>query len=82
MNSRRLGLLSVACSAASVFVLLDLPRVMPGVKFPVLVTIDVAAVVLCILAALGGSKLWLLASVWPMLFAGVLVLSMFADFHP
>jgi hypothetical protein len=78
MSSRKLGIWSVALSVVSVILILTM-WLLPGVLFMALVGVLVANIYCSVLAAKRGSKLWLLASIWPVLYLVVLCLSIFAE---
>jgi hypothetical protein len=78
MNSKALGLWSVALSASSLVLILTM-RFLPGLLFIALVSVLIAAVTCSVLAARRGSKLWLLAAIWPVLYIAVLCTSIFAE---
>jgi hypothetical protein len=78
MNSKKLGIWSLALSGVSVVLILTM-WLLPGILFLVLL-IDLAATVVCSVgAARQGSKLWLLASIWPVLHTVTLCFSIFAE---
>jgi len=79
MSSRNLGLLSLACSVAAFMVWGFGMRVFPAVSSLVFVGLQIAAISCAILAALRGSKLWLMASAWPVLYTALLVKSILAE---
>ena len=79
MSSKNLGLLSIAFSVVAMMVWGFGMRVFPAVSSLVFVGLQIAAVSCAIVAAIRGSKLWLLASVWPFLYTAVLVRSILAE---
>jgi hypothetical protein len=79
MSSRNLGLFSLAFSVAAMTVWGFGMRVFPAVSSLAFVGLQIAAVSCGIVAALRGSKLWLLASIWPILHSAVLVKSILAE---
>jgi hypothetical protein len=78
MSSKNLGLWSIALSGVSV-VLIWTMWIFPGLMFMVLVTVQIATVICSVRAARRGSKLWLLASIWPALYMVILCISIFAE---
>jgi hypothetical protein len=78
MDSKKLGLLSVTLSIVSV-VLLGVMHLFPGLFFMAIVGVQIATVACSILAARRGSQLWLLTSIWPVLYMVVLFISIFAE---
>jgi hypothetical protein len=79
MSSRNLGLWSLACSVVAMMVWGFGMRVFPAVSSLVFVALQIAAISCAIVAALRGNKLWLMASVWPVLYTAVLVKSILAE---
>jgi hypothetical protein len=78
MNSKKLGIWSLALSGVSI-VLISTMWLLPGILFLVLL-VDLAATVVCSVGAeKRGSKLWLLASIWPVLYTVILTFSIFAE---
>jgi hypothetical protein len=78
MNSKKLGIWCLALSGVSVVLILTM-WLLPGILFLILL-VDLAATVVCSVgAARRGSKLWLLASIWPVLCAVTLCFSVFAE---
>jgi hypothetical protein len=78
MNSKKLGIWSLALSGVSIILLLTM-RMLPGI-LPLVLLVDLAIAVACsVSAARRGSKLWLLASVWSLLYMATLCLSIFAE---
>ena len=78
MSSRKLGLWSVALSIVSVILILTM-WLLPGALFMALIGVQVTNISCSVLAAKRGSKLWLLASIWPVLYLITLCLSIFAE---
>jgi hypothetical protein len=79
MSSKNLGLLSLAFSLVAMMVWGFGMRVLPAVSSLVFVGLQIAAISCAIMAALRGSKLWLMASIWPVLYTAVLVKSILAE---
>jgi hypothetical protein len=79
MSSKNLGLLSIAFSVVAMMVWGFGMRVFPAVSSLVFVGLQIAAISFAIVAALRGSKLWLMASAWPVLFTALLVKSILAE---
>lgn len=79
MSSRNLGLLSVLFSVAALVVVYAGMRLSPAVSSLAFVGLQIAAVSCAIIAALRGSKFWLIASVWPVLYTAVLVRSILVE---
>jgi hypothetical protein len=78
MSSKKLGIVSIALSIGAVL-LHSAMRFLPGSFLLTIVAAEMAAVACAILAARRGSKLWLLASIWPVLSVAVLFTSIFAE---
>ena len=79
MSSKNLGLLSIAASLVAMTVWGFGMRVFPAVSSFVFIGLQIAAVSFAIVAARRGNRLWLLASVWPVLCTAVLVKSVLAE---
>jgi len=79
MNSRSCGTLSVALSAGSILLIYPGMRFLPGISSVLLIGCLVGAVGFSVRAAFIGTKLWLLASVWPIGYLIILALSVFAE---
>jgi len=79
MTSKNLGLLSIASSLVAMTVWGFGMRVFPGVASLVFIGLQIAAVSCAIVAAFRGSKLWLLASLWPVLCMALLVWSILGE---
>jgi hypothetical protein len=79
MSSKNLGLLSIAFSVLAFVVWALVVRVGAALFFLVFSVSQIAAISCAVFAALRGSKLWLIASIWPVLFTAVLVRSIMAE---
>ena len=79
MSSKRFGVVSLALSVSSVILMYPGMRFFPGISFLLVLACLVGAVGCSVRAALLGTKLWLLASVWPIGYLIVLTLSVFAE---
>ena len=75
-KAKKSGLMSLGLSLLSIVLILGM-RLMPGAAFLTLIVVLISAIACSIEAALRGSKLWLLASVWPVLYGLGLLLSIF-----
>jgi hypothetical protein len=79
MSSKKLGLLSLACSVVAMMVWGFGMRVFPAVFSLVFVGLQIAGISCAIVAAVRGSKLWLTAAAWPVLHTALLVKSILAE---
>ena len=79
MSSKNLGLLSIAFSVCAFMAWGFGMRAFPALFVFVFAGFQIAAILCAIIAAFRGSKLWLIASVWPVLYTVVLVKSIFAE---
>jgi hypothetical protein len=79
MSGKNLGLLSIAFSVVAIMVWGFGMRLFPGLSSLVFVGLQIAAMSCGIVAALRGSKLWLIASIWPVLYTALLVRSVLAE---
>jgi hypothetical protein len=88
VNSKKSGLCSLALSGVSVILILTQgfavgltkpTSMLPGLWFLAILTAVMTSFACSIGAARRGNKLWLLATIWPVLYTVTLFLSIFAE---